>query len=109
MRSSASGEGERVGLGAAVLVVWLCLAVVAGLSWKAASMRWKKGATEGLEGFLLATLSRDETGAGFVGGGIRRSLRDWSFGVAFGLRSEDEEDDGMLSVLLGLVGFGDGR
>jgi len=72
-------------------------------------MRWKKGATEGLEAFLLATLSTDETGAGFVGGGTRRSRRDWSFGVAFGLRPVDEDDDGMLSVLLGFVGLGDGR
>ncbi len=117
MRSSASGEGERAGLvgGAAVLWVGLVVVVVVvvGLSWKAALMRWKKGATEGGEGLVLLVawaLTVDVMSADFLGSGTRRSRRDCiCLCVGLDLRSADEDDEGMLSVLLELVGFGDGR
>lgn len=111
IRSSALGDGERVERLAAVVMTWFGLMAVAGLSWKAASMRRKKGATEGLEGgFLAATTSTDDKGVGFLGSGARRSLRDWTIlCVCRALWSIDDEDDRGLSVLLGFVGLGEGR
>ena len=76
-------------------------------------MRWKKGATEGGEGLVLLVvwaLTVDMTGAEVLGSGMRRSWRDCiCLCVGLDLRSADEDDEGILSVLLGLVGFGDGR
>ncbi len=98
-------------VGAVVLGVGLV--VGAGLSSKVVLMRWKKGATDGGEGlFLLAAWARtvEVMGAEVLGSGTRRSRRDCiCLCVGLDLRSADEDDDGMLSVLLGLVGFGDGR
>jgi hypothetical protein len=92
-----------------VALAWLAFAGVE-LVWKAASARWKKGAIEGLEaGFLLAVRrpSMGESGVGFLGSGNRRSRKDCA-GFDFGLGGIDEDEE-MLSVLLGLVNLGDGR
>jgi hypothetical protein len=108
--SSASGEGARTGScarGAGLSG----FAVVVGLSWKAASMRLKKGATEGFAGRLLAsTPATGERRVTFLAGVLRRSRRDWTdVSLDFDLCLFGEEEEARTSVLLVFVGLGEGR
>lgn len=77
MRSSASDDGERAGFVGAAFT-WMVLGMIRGEFWNAASTRWKKGATDGLDVFFVAGRLPLPTGvmrAFFTGGGARRSLR----------------------------------